>query len=475
MGTLESGIMFGTLFIYIAVGIWVSRRVKSSQDFLIASRSLGSLVLTGTFIATYYSAITMLGYPANAYNNGIACLWYPIFWAGGAGVWMVLMAYGLKKRYPHLTTPADFFKARYNSPRLELFVAIASVFAQCINLIVQFRAMGIAWSLTLGRAFEEGVIIAGITILIILVSGGMVSVAYTDVIKAIIFIVAVTIPGIWTVTHYNGVGAILNAAAKVDPKLTDPGSFTALSILTIFLVWSLGTASRPQYPQRALAAKDMRTAMTQYIVSFPILAILYIFLAIMGLQARVLMPALPAGVPVDYALPMYFRQYAPTVFYALFLVGIVAAGLSTTDSILQIAASTFTVNVVKYFKEFPSHIELKVARIVSFTLAIIVTVLSIRPLPTILTLGGYSAGILAIGYFAPIMFGIYWRKGNRVGAEASVGVGLVTFIIAQTLSILRRWPYANMPPLALAIIIAIVTYIVGSLIGATRNEKVISE
>ncbi len=63
--TLSATVISLTLAAYVAVGLIFSRRVKSGEDFLIAGGKLSYIPLFGTYLATYFSAVSMLGWPGD--------------------------------------------------------------------------------------------------------------------------------------------------------------------------------------------------------------------------------------------------------------------------------------------------------------------------------------------------------------------------------------------------------------------------
>ena len=83
MSLLATAIIVSTLIAYIIIGIVASRRVRSAEDYFIAGMKLGVVPLVGTYLATYFSGVSMMGYPGNIYMLGIATLWFPVFWALG--------------------------------------------------------------------------------------------------------------------------------------------------------------------------------------------------------------------------------------------------------------------------------------------------------------------------------------------------------------------------------------------------------
>lgn len=461
---LLSTIVIGsTLAAYVIVGLIASRRVKSGEDFLIAGGKLGYLPLFGTYLATYMSALSMLGWPADIYTFGISATWIGIFWALG-GALTVLVA----RRFWHyrIITPPDFMAARYKSKLLEFLVGITSFIALVFGIITQYVAMGIVWSIALGRSYAEGVLITTVMMAIIIAAGGLVSVAWSDVLKAAVLVVGVLGSGAWIFANVaNPVDCIRNLATT-NPGFFDPFRvYSPFGVAMLFFMWTLGVATHAQYLQRISAGKSLKVTLFQY-TAWYFVAALYAFVVLLAMVAKVVFPSgVPVGWSRDYVLPALFYYYAPPPVYSLFLAGIIAAALSTADSVIQLATSILIKNVVELArgKSFSSKTRLSIGRILSFALTVLVGIAAIYRPAAITYVAGYAWGLLAVGYFAPVFFGLYWRRASKTAAILSVLMGWAFFIVAQALALAGRWTVA-ISPAALGSMSAAISYIVLALV-----------
>lgn len=65
-------ILIAYMAVVLAVGLYASRRVKGSEDFLLAGRSMGLFVLVGTLCATQLGGGNIIGTSTNGYNQGLS-------------------------------------------------------------------------------------------------------------------------------------------------------------------------------------------------------------------------------------------------------------------------------------------------------------------------------------------------------------------------------------------------------------------
>lgn len=475
MTYLPAIIILGTLLAYIAIGLWAARRVKSANGFLIASGKLGILPITGTYVATFTSAVTVLGGPAGIFNAGISYIWLYITFAVGACFTAIVAA---RYRRAELTTPADFFKVRYGSPLMEKLNAAGTIIALVFSLIAQFTAMGIVWSLALGRSFQEGILLAAVAMVIIIVAGGLESVAWSDVFKAGIFFIAVTLAGIWTLVKFGGFRVMVTQALAVNPDFADlsTGMGGAVGIFFLFLTWSCGIGTHPQYLQRISASFDRRTGILQYVIGWPFIALIFVFLTIIGIGTIINVTELPAGFTRDYLGPLFIQQNAPVAIYGLYLAGLTAAALSTADSVIQLTVTYISHNLVRgaLRPDISDRSLLLLSRVASLVLVIFIALLTLFQWKWIVYIAAYCWGILAILYFAPTVLGLYWRRANAQGALSSVIGGLIAFVIAQSLALFGKWPFAEVPPTGVGVIAGMLLMIVVSISTPPSNKEQLS-
>lgn len=468
---MAAAVIILTLVAYVAVGLWSSRNVKTSDGFLIAGGSLGVIPLVGTYMATFLSAVSVLGTPSGMFGSGFSYLWLLITFSVGACLTAIVASRYRKVDY---VTPADFSKARYGSRFLEQTTSWGSMIALIFSLIAQFTAMGIVWSMALNRSFAEGIIVTSLVMVVIIAAGGLMAVAWSDVLKAGIFTVAIVVAAIWLVVKF-GYTNLLNQAIQAKPDFANfsEGMGGFWGIFFLFLTWSFGIATHPQYLQRMSAAKDQRTNMMQYVLAWPLLAIVNIGLMIVGIACVALVPSLPAGVTRDYIGPLVVQLQAPLFVYGLFLAGLTATALSTADSVIQLTVSYISHNVVRGVikPDIEDQALLKLSRYLSLALVVFVALLTLLQWKWIVYIAAYCWGILAILYFSPTFFGLFWRRANTQGAIASVVGGLLAFLIAQSLALLGLWPYAEVPPTGVGVLAGLALMIVVSLCTAPSDEK----
>ena len=70
--TLELAAVLAFVALQLAIGWWVSRRIATEDDYLLAGRRMGPLLATGTLFATWFGAETCVGSAGQVFEGGVS-------------------------------------------------------------------------------------------------------------------------------------------------------------------------------------------------------------------------------------------------------------------------------------------------------------------------------------------------------------------------------------------------------------------
>ncbi|RMH60973.1 MAG: sodium:solute symporter, partial [Bacteroidetes bacterium] len=132
--------VFGYVLVQLGIGLYVSRRIRTEDDYLIAGRQLGYGLGTFTIFATWFGAETCIGAAGAIYEQGLSGGTADPF---GYGVCLLLMGFVFAvPLWRHkLTTLADLFRRRY-SAGVERLAVILMVPTSLLWAAAQVRAFG---------------------------------------------------------------------------------------------------------------------------------------------------------------------------------------------------------------------------------------------------------------------------------------------------------------------------------------------
>jgi len=467
---------------YVVIGYFAARKTITPEDYLVAGHRMGLIVATGTYFATFISALSFLGSVGGIYRAGISNVIYPVMWATGS-IFGLIVAPRFRK--VAMNSPGEFYSIRYGSKGLRALVGLATAVSLIPFFIIQLQAIGAVYTFITGRPPIECVIISAIVVALYTVAGGIIAVAWTDVLQGFALTLAAIAGGIvvWQLT--GGLGNIYVQASQIstppEPGMspTAVGALVAPAAFLLSPAWLIGqwlthapgTGVHPQYLQRIQAAKNVEISIKMYIISWAVLTVIYFCFVIIGLGGRVLVPTMPKGISSDWIFPYLIKIYFPPVLAGITYAGILAAALSTLDTQIHLAATLLAVDGVKnLYPRISEKTLLWLSRGIVTLLVVIAAVLTAYPLPTILTLGGYTLGLMGVLYFVPVLLGLYWRRATREGAIVGVVAGLVVFIIWQTLF---GFGVYGIPPTGMGVLTCLVLMIVVSLITKPPKEEMI--
>ena len=147
----------------LLIGFYASSKVKDDKDYLMGGFNFGIIPMTGTYLATFFSALSLLGGVGLIYRSGIGGSWMPMAWALGSAFGPIL---AIRFRRIQIVSPSEFFYHRYGSQKLQFFGALASIVYLLFNMVIQVTAMGVVWNLATGRSFSEGLLIGTIIVVV---------------------------------------------------------------------------------------------------------------------------------------------------------------------------------------------------------------------------------------------------------------------------------------------------------------------
>src|SRR6201991_3802412 len=114
--------------------------MRSTSDFLVASRRISPALNAAAVAGEYLSAASFLGVAGLVVKDGGGSLWYAVAWAGG-DVAMIALVAGPMRRTGALTVP-DFAEARLGSATLRKLCAAVVLVIGYLYLVPQFTAAG---------------------------------------------------------------------------------------------------------------------------------------------------------------------------------------------------------------------------------------------------------------------------------------------------------------------------------------------
>lgn len=437
-GLIIAGIVL-ILIVRLAIGYWANRRVETNVDYVLAGRRLPLWMAAPSIMATWFAAETLMGSSAQAYLYGFQGVVFDPFGATMCLVIAGILVVRLARRAQYITI-MDFFQHRYGK-----IMSVIGTVTQIITYFgwtaAQIVAGGAILQSLLGWPIQSGMILVATVVTLYTVLGGLWADTALDFMQmfltcaGLILIMAGIISSVGGLRELFGLAGAQNTTSTfaIWPTKEDGyfGYFGVNGVFYYIAAWialGLGAIPAQDYLQRTCAAKNENIAVKATFVA----AILYLSFGILspliGVTAYGAISPDLEGSEVEFVLVSMAMKFLPPVLTALFIAALASALMSTSDSSLLAGATMFTENLVKPFKQdltdksqlLLTRLSLLVSGIVSLSIALFAE--------TIYRLAVISNTSILVGMAAPYLIGMYWKKGNQVGALASFFSGVISWI-----------------------------------------------
>ena len=410
----------GYLLVLIGVSVWLSLRVRTQEDFMVAGRRLTWPVLVGTLLATWIGSGSIFGGGNLGFQQGFAALWQP------AGAWLgiliILFVAARARRFGQFTVP-DLMEARYNVAA-RLLATIATVTSYTIIVSYQFRGGGRVLHLVAPQiSYEQGVLITAVLATGFTVLAGLLSVAYTDIANGVVIVMG-TLLAVPSLLH--SAGGWGNVRANLDAShFSVLGTMSLQEALGYFLPTLFLLLGNANMYQRFFAARDEREArrsVAGWIVGVMLVETLVICLAVVGSS----MPAFHDLPNPETIIPTVARYGLPTAIGCLLLAAIAAIIISTADSFLLVPATNLVRDIYQRFLNPGASERMLVllSRVAVLVLGF-VAYLMMSHFQSILDAVVAAYTIYGAAITPALLAAFFWPRATPAGGAASILTGLL--------------------------------------------------
>lgn len=424
MNWVLAGVIFYVL-LQLAVGLVVSRRMRTESDYLLAGRRLGFGVATMSIFATWFGAETCIGSSSAVYEEGLSGSRSDPF-----GYTICLLFMGLVFAVPlyrkQLTTLGDLFRQRYGGG-VEKIAALVIIPSSIIWAGAQVHAFGHVVSAISDIPVSISIPAAALVVVLYTGSGGLLADAVTDVVQGVVLIVGLFIIFFAVIGSLGGVSATVR---DIDPSSLNlfGSNETFLERIEAWAVPIFGSVLAQELISRTIASRDERTAKRSALAGAGIYFVVGALPVLIALSGRSLVPDLHES---EQFLPMIASRLLHPVLFVMFNGALISAILSTVDSALLAAAALMSHNIL--VPMMPNISEAGKVRMARICVAIFGTAsylfaiqdASVHEKVEAASSFG-SAGIFVVGVFA-----LFSRFGGKWAAAASLLVGSGGWLVAN--------------------------------------------
>lgn len=330
------------LALQLAIGIWVSRRIASESDYLVAGRKLGYVLTTASIFATWFGAETIIGSAGEVYSNGLSLASAEPF---GYGLCLVLMGAFLARAFWNrgLTTLADLYRQRFGTS-VERLAAVMLIPSSVLWAAAQVRAFGTVIATTTPISVELAITLAAVFIVAYTAWGGLMADAVTDVLQGGVLtfgLVAMLVAVVMKVGGPGDAWTIIATTDRIDLAPAAAGPW--LETVEAWAIPLFGSLTAGEIVSRVIAARSPTVAQRASLLAgacYITIGLIPVVIALLGVHV------VPALDNPEQLLPAIARDALPPVLFAVFTGGLLSAILSTVDSTLLVASGLVSHNLI---------------------------------------------------------------------------------------------------------------------------------
>ncbi len=415
----------------VALGLYLSRRVRSTKDFFVAGRQLPPGLIFATFLAANIGAGSTVGATGRGYTQGLSAVW----WVGSAGLGSLVLAWWVGPRIyriareHNLLTVGDYLEMRF-SRGVRLFLG-ATLWLGCL-FILAGQLIAIAWILNAAAGVPKpwGCALGGAVVAIYFSAGGLRTAAWLHVIQIAVkmtgFFIAVPCAllavGGWSGLH----------AAATPPGYFSPAGVGLRGVLSYLVIFMPNFFIAPGLIQKLYGARDESAVRTGVGWQALVLLLYAVMPALLGMVARAAYPGLSNP---ELALPTLLRQLLPWWLGALLLGAVFSAELSAGDAVLFMLSTSLGKDLYKSLIN-PAASEdqiFHVTRRTSALAGVLGTVFAMI-LPSVVDALTAFYGMLTVVLMVPLLAGLYLKSPTAFAALVTMTVSVIVMLSAQFLT-----------------------------------------
>lgn len=424
------------LLVVLGIGVWAYTRTKDVMDFWVFGQDMGPVLASWSLIANFVSSVSVIGFIGAVYAEGYAIMAHTILGLM-LGLSALYFAVGYVRALNVLTFPD--LVARVTGYQISRPLAGTILLASgWLYLVMQLVGAGLLITAITGVPYRYMVWVIGAVFILYTVMGGLVSVAWTDLLQGILMVMAVLIAFGFMIHDMGGLVSINQQFAALDPARVSPthgGTYTVIGIAGSFLAFFGTILCEQDMLIRIAATRDVRTAKIHVAAAGFVLSIFYCALILLGGATTVALLGSGLGVDnPDAAFPTLITSYVSTGVGVVIILAVMSAILSTTDTRLHATGMTVARDLYSYFRpEADDERLMRVSRIATVILGVTATAAAVDPPGTIIVMYGFRAVLITTAFFVPVYAAVFWTDLEGGAVLAAIGggglVGLATEIM----------------------------------------------
>jgi len=409
----------------VGAGWLVTRRVRGSSDFFVASRALPGSMVFVTMLAANIGAGSTVGATGLGYRHGLSAWW----WSGSAAIGCLVLGLFVAPTMHRLAaahgflTVGDFLEWRFDRS-VRVLIAGVLWLGTLALLAGQLLAMAWAFEVIAGLPRVVGALLSAGVLVLYFSGGGLLASAWVNLLQLATLLVgfALALPFAW-----RAAGGWEGMRAAAGPEAASSyGSFTGMGlagILGLAVVFVPSFFVSPGLIQKNFGARTASAARWASLGNAVALAVFAFVPALLGMAMRAAEPGLSNP---ELALPRLTTDVLPPWLGGLALAALFAAEISTADAVLFMLATSLSRDLFQALLR-PKATDAELLRVGRLAAAGggALGVLLALVLPSVASALKLFYGVMTAALFMPLVVGLLSRRPGAVHARVATLVSIL--------------------------------------------------
>ncbi len=468
--------MIAAMAVFIAIGFYISRKVRNAEDFYVAGRRAPVLLVAGSVIASYIGTGLFMGEVGEVYDG----LYVPILIdavLAATGYIVGSVYFGRYLRRSRAITIPEYFGRRFCSRKLHTLAAVTAVVTMTVYLLSVMQGIGTLMSTVTGLDYNLCMILAWVVLTAITVMAGSRGVLITDTLMATVFTLALVVGAIAISTRLGGWYPALRAVAA-NPETSDLLSWTGrLGYLydsggenfawgiVYGIVWMSVLMVAPWQASRYQMAKNESVVVRSGI--WAAFGVFWVYI-LAYLPSIMLHQAEPEVSSSSQVMIWAAMNMMPTVLGVVLLVGVLSAGISSATTFLSLVGASVANDIVRA----EGKRSITVGRLAMIAAAVIVLLLAVFNPPSIFWIVYMGSSIIASSWMPVAMASVFSRRVTKTGAFCGMLTG---FAVCFAMKLYVNLSGVTLPiwldPSLVGMVLNVVAMVLGSAFTRVTDEE----
>ena len=458
---------------YLAIGWYAGRRVKDLEDFFVAGRNAPTLLILGTLVASFMSTNAFMGEAGMSYQ-GHAPLIIMMTCFNCLGYVIGAIFFGRYLRRSRALTVPDFFRARFNSRRIQRFAGISIVVGLSAYLLAVTWGMALVMSEVTGVDESTAIIVVWLSYTVFTLYSGSRGVILTDTVMFLLFSGMIVLAAFFIIQSAGGWFSAIEALAtyqakpgiiawhgRVGPETPWQTPLDGLLWATILgVAWGIVVAVSPWQSSRYLMARSEHVVIRSACGALIAMLLLYLVTSFAATAVNLINPDIS---PPESTMIWVAMNLLPTALGALLICGVLAAGLSSASTFLSLVGFSVSHDVLGSAtgalekggstSADQQHQRLGAARWSMLAVGLSVIALALLLPRNIFWLTHFAGPLFASSWGAVAFMSIWSHRLTEAGAFWGMAAGFAINVAMNALSLLGvvDWPVIADPILVAAL------------------------